>query len=34
MAGIDAVHVSVTDERADPALVAELHRRGLEVLVV
>lgn len=32
--GIDAVHVLVTDERADPALVAELRRRGLEVLVV
>ena len=32
--GIDAVHVLVTDERADPALVADLRRRGLEVLVV
>ena len=32
--GIDAVHVLVTDEHADPALVADLRRRGLEVLVV
>lgn len=32
--GLDAVHALVTDDRADPAFLAELRRCGLEVVVV